>query len=517
MDKVLNSQVGRRRFVAGAGLLTMSLSGASIAAAQGASDASPSASPVAIDLLPEVVIDLSGDPVSIDPAFAYSPRDWSIVHSIYDGLVAITDDGSIQPLAAETFETIDELTFEARLREGLTFHDGSPVTVDAAIRGIDHLQGSNSQVSDLFSTITDVQCVDDLTVRIICGSPSPWLPAQMAVWHMLLPEGYTPELLLSNPIGSGPYTFASWEKGSQIELERFTEYQPTDVKGSPIADRVLYRFVPEASTRVADLLSGSADIAVDIPLDQHEAVASGDATIVSEPIVGSAWIRIATDTAPFDDVRVRKALNMALDVDTIAQVFVSEEAYRLASLHPDERSMGFNSDLAPYAYEPDRARALLEEAGHGDGIDIVFEVTTAVPQAMAEAMVAQWAEVGIRAELQVSELAEFNAAWGDPSAPPLRMATWRPLYDPYTLLSLVFASEGYLSRYDNSEVDELIAAAATETNPEKRAGLYRDLAVVMHEDAPAVFLWNLVESYGVSDKASAWDPRGDQYVLPLTR
>ncbi len=471
-----------------------------------------------VDLLRELVIDLAGDPVSIDPAFAYSARDWSIVHSIYDGLIAIAEDGTIQPLAAERLEAVDELTFEAKLREGLTFHDGAPVTVDAVIRGIKHLQASeDSQVSALFSTITEMNRVDDLTVHILCDAPSPWLPAQMAVWHMLLPEGYTAESLSSSPVGSGPYRFVTWEKGSHVELERFVEYQPTDVKGAPIADRVLYRFVPEASTRVADLLSGSADIAVNIPLDQHEAVESGDATIVSEPIVGSAWIRIATNTEPFDDVRVRRALNMALDIDAIAQVFVSDQARRLASLHPDERSMGFNPELEPYAYDPEAASGLLEEAGYAEGIDVVFEVTTAVPQAMAEAMAAQWAEVGIRAEIKVSELAEFNAAWGDLSAPPLRMSTWSPLYDPYTLLSLVFAGEGFLSRYDNPEVDELIAAAATATDPEKRAALYRDLAVVMHEDAPAVFLWNLVASHGVTEEASAWEPRGDQYVLPLNR
>ncbi|HEV2072724.1 MAG TPA: ABC transporter substrate-binding protein, partial [Thermomicrobiales bacterium] len=236
------------------------------------------------ELLQELVIDLAGDPVSIDPAFAYSARDWSIVHSMYDGLIAIGDDGTIQPLAAETFDVIDDLTFEAKLREGLTFHDGSPVTADAAIRGIEHLQRSeDSQISALFSSITELKRVDDLTVQILCDAPSPWLPAQMAVWHMLLPEGYTAESLLTSPIGSGPYRFVSWEKGSHVELERFEEYQPTNVKGAPIAERVIYRFVPEVSTRVADLLSGSADIAVDIPLDQHEAVESGEATIISEP------------------------------------------------------------------------------------------------------------------------------------------------------------------------------------------------------------------------------------------
>jgi ABC-type transport system substrate-binding protein len=97
------------------------------------------------------------------------------------------------------------------------------------------------------------------------------------------------------------------------------------------------------------------------------------------------------------------------------------------------------------------------------------------------------------------------------------MSTWSPLYDPHTLLNLVFASEGFLSRYDNAEASELIAAAGAEVDPEARAEHYRRLAAVMHEDAAAIFLWNLIEGYGVREEAGAWKPRGDEYVLPLSR
>lgn len=469
-----------------------------------------------IELLPDLTIDMPGDPDSIDPAIAYSARDWSIVHAIYDGLVGIGEDGTIQPLAAGRFETVDDVTFEAALRPGLTFHDGSPVTSDAAIRGVEHLQGGDSLVVDLFSVIDRVERVDDLTLRIVCSEPAAWLPAQMAVWHMLLPENADADSLANDPVGNGPYRFVSWEKGSQVRLERFADYQPTALKGAPIAGKVTYRAVPEASTRVADLISGATQIATFIPVDQMDAAMSGGADVVLSPIVGSGWIRIATDTPPFDDVRVRQALNYGLDVDAIAKVFISAEAHRLASLHPDARSMGFDPDLAPYAYDPDKARQLLADAGVGDGLDVVLEMTTSVPQALAEAIVAQWAEVGIEAEIRASEYAEFNANWADSSAPPLKQATWSPLYDPHTLLDLVFSGNGYLSRYDNPEVTDLIEAAAIEPDQETRAAIYRKLAGIMHEDAPAVFLWNLVDSYGVQPEASAWQPRGDEYVLPLT-
>lgn len=469
----------------------------------------------AADLLAELVIDLSGDPDTIDPAIAYAARDWSIVHSIYDSLIAIDFEGRIQPLAAETFDALDDVTFQVTLREGMFFHDGSDVNADAVIRGIDHLLQGDSLVIDLFQGISEVVRVDDRTVQIISESPSPWLPAQLAVWHVLLPENATPQSLAESPVGSGPYRFVSWEKGSEIVLERFPEYVPVEVKGAPIAERVVYRFVPDASTRVADLLSGSAQIVSEIPQDQLVAVEESGRQAISTGIVGSAWVRIATDVEPWSDPRVRRAANLAIDVEGIAQALVSPEAHRLASIHPDQRSMGFEPTLTPFAYDPDQARTLFAEAGLDEGFETQFEVTTAASQAVAEAIAAQWQEVGIRAEIVVSEYAAFNGNWADAAAPPLKLSTWSPLYDPHTLLSLVWAGEGFLSRYDNPEASELIHSAAVESDPEARADMYRELAVVMHDDAAAVYLWNLVASYGITQDAAAWQPRGDEYVLPL--
>lgn len=503
--------VSRRAFLAGSSLAGLGLLGRSHAYHALAQ------TPVAVTTQPELVIDLSGDPESIDPAVAYAPRDWSVVHAVYDALVGIGDDGSIQPLAAERFEVVDEVTWKATLRRGMTFHDGSPVTANAITRGVDHLQQSSSAVIDLFKPITQVEVVDDLTALIVVEAPTPWLPAQLAVWHVLLPEGVTSDSAATTPVGSGPYRFVSWDRGSQIELERFVAYHPSDIKGAPLADRVVFRFVPEAATRIADLSTSAAHLVAEIPQDQASAVEDAGAAFVSAAIVGSSWIRIATDAEPFSDVRVRQALNLALDVEAIAQSLVAPDAHRLASIHPDDRSMGFDRNLAPYDYDPDRAKSLLAEAGYEGGFEAVLEMTTAASQAIAEAMVAQWADVGINISIQATEYAAFNATWADAAAPPLRLSTWSPLYDPHTLLSLVYASEGFLSRYDNPDVDALITQAASEPNAEARAAQYRDLAGIMHEDAAAIYLWNLVEGYGVDDAASAWQPRGDEYVLPLSR
>jgi peptide/nickel transport system substrate-binding protein len=448
---------------------------------------------------------------------AYAPLDWSIVHSIYDALVGFDADGQIQPVAAASFEVVDETTFEAVLREGMSFHDGSAVTSDAVVRGMDHVRGGESLVADLFATVDEVEVVDDLTVRFRCSAPSPWLPAQMAAWLVLLPEGFDADSLANAPVGSGPYKMAGWDRGNEITLERFEDYQPVGVKGTPVANTVRYHFVPDATTRVSNLLAGDTHVVDTVPFDMLTTLEQTEAQIVSQALVGSAWIRIATDTEPFGDVRVRQALNMALDVDSFAGALIYEQAYRLASIHPGQASMGFDPALAPYEFDPDEAKALLEEAGITDGIEATMQITQNTQQSVAEAIVAQWNEVGITVDIEVADYATFNAGWSDPSAPALRMATWSPLYDPHTLLSLVWASEGVLSRYSNEDVDRLIAEAAEESDRERRAELYRELAGVMRDDAAGVWLWNQVAVYGLSTDVTAWSPRPDEWVLPLVR
>jgi peptide/nickel transport system substrate-binding protein len=288
-------------------------------------------------------------------------------------------------------------------------------------------------------------------------------------------------------------------------------------KGAPVADRVRYHFVPDATTRVSNLLSGGTDLIADVPFDLLGTLDQADASIVSQQLVGSNWIRIATDMEPFSDVRVRQALNYALDIDAFAGALIYDEAHRLASIHPGKESMGFDPSLMPYPFDPEQARILLEDAGAGDGLDAILQFTTGTQQAVVEAIAAQWGEVGIRTELQVADYATFNADWADPSAPPLKMASWSPLYDPHTLLSLVWAGDGVLSRYDNPIATQLIRDAAVEPDSVRRAKIYQELANVMFQDAAAVWLWNQVTVYGVAEAVPEWSSRPDEWVLALSR
>jgi peptide/nickel transport system substrate-binding protein len=477
--------------------------------------ASPEASS-GVNRREELVIDLSGPPDHLTPALTYSVRDWSILHSVYDSLLDFGPDGELLPLAAESFSSDDGMTFHVRLRDGMTFHDGSPVTTAAITRSIQHLQAAESQISGLFSVVTEVRELDDLNAEIVAETPSAWLPSQVAVWCVLLPESATEASLATAPIGSGPYIFETYDAGSEITLRRNPDYIVGGPKGEALAERVVYRFVPEAATRVADLATGAAQIITDVPIDQIEEVESSGHVALSAPILGTAFVRIATDSPPFDDPRIGRALNHAIDVQAIADALVGDEARRIATVFPDPRGLGFDPALEPFAYDPVRARSLIAEAGFPDGFDAEIEIVAGSRVDVVESIVAYLADVGIRLSIVASDLAAFNQGWPDDTAPPLRYATWRPFYDPQTFLQLVIDSGGYLSRCTNPAADALVREGSVVASNDERQRIYEELGRELQAFPAAIYLWNLISTYGVSSEIRGWEPRGDEYVIPVS-
>ena len=466
----------------------------------------------------EVVIDLAVEPATLDPALVYEVDGWSIVHSIYDALVQLGPRGSLQMVLAESVTQTDPLIWEIRLRPNILFHNDEPLDSSAIAFSIAHILDpeTKSQVAGNFQVIERVEEVDELTARLHLSVPAPWLPSQMAPWLPLLPPKYAADPgndFAANPVGTGPYRFVRWDRGSQVVLERNDDYAAASAKGKPIAANVTFRFVPDATTRVTDIISGTSQIARSVPFDQIEAVDAA-ADVIAQPISGCAFIRIPTDVAPFDDPRVRVALNHAVDVDAIIQSLLGGNGVRLANFFvPD--GLGYDKTLAPFAYDPERAKKLLADAGYSNGFSTHLAYTPGDVGDPVNAIAGQLAAVGVTVDVQSVELATFNSTWKDPNAAPLRMLTWRPLDDPFTLLNLVVSKDGYLSRYDDPRAQALLDAGAIETDPEKRNQTYRELGKALYDSPAAIYLWRLTSFYGVSQGSPAWTPRPDDWILPL--
>lgn len=469
-------------------------------------------------LADSLTIDLLEEPKTLDPALTYDANGWSIVHSVYDSLLQYSPDGTIENLLAESFELIDPTTYEIKLRQGITFHDGTPFDAASVAASVAHIQDETvaSQVRQDFLVIQEVQQVDPTTVRFVLTASAPWLPSLIAAYLVMLPPNATADSLAANPVGTGPFAFAGWERGQQISLTVNANYPADSPKGRPVATNVAYRFVPEASTRVADLLSGTASLIRNVPPDQIAAIEDGGAVVTPSAVAGVAFIRVPTDIEPFTDPQVRQALNFAVDVQAIIDALQGGYGHPVAALFP-EGGLGYDPNLAPYTHDPDQAKQLLEAAGYKDGFETAIDVATVDQQVIAQAIAGMLEEVGVTLKINSVDLAVFNGSWKDPEASPLRLVTWRPLFDPYSLLGLVVSNKGFLSRYDNPDAQTLIDAAAIETDPAKRADLYVQLAKVLHDNPAAIYLYDLTAIYGNASDLPPWTPLPNEYVLPTNR
>lgn len=482
------------------------------------SRAAPLPAPANQQLPAELAIDLAAEPPTLDPALTYEVDGWSIVHSIYDSLVQLGPEGSLVTVVAESLAQSDPLTWEIVLRPDIVFHNGEPLDAAAVAFSIDHILNpdTQSQIAGNFQVIEEVEEVDSLTVRLHLSAPAPWLPSQMAPWLALLPPVYAGDPandFAANPVGTGPYRFIRWERGSRVDLERNDAYLAESAKGQPIAQNVSFRFVIDGTTRVSDVVSGTSQLVRGVPFDELEVVSEAN-EVIAQPIAGCAFIRIPTDVAPFDNPSVRLAMNHAVDVEAIIASLLGGNGQRLANFFVPG-GLGFDESLAPHAYDPELARQLLADAGHPEGFSTTLAYTPGDRVEPITAIAGQLAAVGIDVELIPVELATFNATWTDPESEPLRVLTWRPLDDPFTLLNLVVSNNGFLSRYDNPEAQELIEAGAIDPDPEARNATYRELGRVLHDAPAAIYLWNLTSFYGVAVDAPAWTPRPDDWILPL--
>lgn len=470
-----------------------------------------------------LVIDLATEPGSLDPATTYDADGWSIIHSIYDSLLQYGENGELEPLLAESFELVDPLTYRVILRDGIVFHNGEILNSEAIAFSLAHIidEATGSQVAGNFAVIERVEIVDDLTADLKLTAPAPWLPAQIAAWFVMLPPVYASENdFVANPVGTGPYKYSSRAPGDRIALTAYEDYFRGSPKGQPVARDVDFRFVADATTRVADLLSGTADVVRNVPVDQIAAIESNGDRVVQIPISGAAFVRIPTDIEPFNNPLVRQAMNYAVDVQSIVDALLSGNGVPLANVFVPN-GLGYVSNLEPYPFDPERARALLEEAGFPDGFETSLDATVTDRTDIVDAIAGQLTEVGIRTTVNRLELALFNSGdyWlgTDSAAAPLRFLTWRPLFDPHTLLSLVFSNTGFLSRHDNPTIQALIDAFAVEADPATRSEIGQALGLAMHEEPAAIYLYSLTSLIGARAGTPEWDARADDYLIAASQ
>jgi peptide/nickel transport system substrate-binding protein len=487
----------------------------------------PAAAAPAAQTAGTLVIDTTAESESMDPFFVTQVSGNSVMSSIFDYLVERGYDGSIQPVLAESWSIPDPTTVEFKLRQGVTFHNGEPFNAASVKFSIERLLDDSlaAPLKGSFpKSFTGVEIVDDYTVRFHFSMPEATIFDALVQCCAMLPPGYyssnSNDFLAANPVGSGPFKFVEWVRDDHTTVAVNASYWGTDTyKGTPLVPTVIFRPVPNAATRIADLLNGTADIIFDVSPDDVDTVrGTSGFQIMPNPAARLQFIEFmpkkATD--PLADRRVRQALNHAVDVQALIDNLFKGLGRRQASPIL-EGALGYDPSLFAYDYNPTYARQLLADAGYPSGFSVTMDLASADNPAAALAVIGQLKEVGVEVTPRNLELATFNANWNPEKSGDLRIARWGGMQDPAVFLNFTTVCGGFLADpfTCNQDVTQLAKQAASTLDQDVRVGLYRQIARILREDPMGIYLSNVVSIYGVGPRAQGWKgATGRDYLIP---
>lgn len=347
------------------------------------------------------VVNFGGDVpgiTSLDRSF--DPDSYSVITQIFDSLVHVDLDGKRVPGLATSWKLVDKTTYEFTLRKGVKFHNGEAFDAQSVKFTYEAVvdPATKSGNAWILGTIKSVEVVDPYKVRIKLNHPDGMFLFRLAMFGSIAPARYVQEVGLQEfykkPVGTGPFKFVSWEKGKEIVLEKNPDYWQA---GVPNIDKLVFKIIPEDKWLEA-LEKGEVDLITSVSPDQLEAVKSNpDIKAMNRLVLQGYWVELR-NKGPLADVKVRQALNYAVDKTKMIQMQGAGMGIPLASLGK-VGEIGKDPSLRPYPHDPEKAKALLKEAGQGGGFTIkALCINYAKP--LAKSIMEDLEKVGVKVDME---------------------------------------------------------------------------------------------------------------------
>ena len=433
----------------------------------------------------------AAQPDTLDPHTTSATSAFQTMKSIYDTLVEVNRDGEIVPaLASDWSISADELEWTFNLVPGVMFHHGGELTAEDVIATFERVRDEDvaSPKAVEYENIVNVRAEDDHTVVFELDDPTPALLAAFASgWGAILPADLIEagHDFGNDPVGTGPFTFENWIRDSSLELATNPDY----FRGPAAIDGVHITFVTDSAIQLQGLASGQFDV-IDQPASADIPAIEANPDLATN-IGPSGLVNVAamnTRREPFDDVRVRQAMNLAVDADVVNTV-----AYGggyLTGTFMEAGSPWLPEDMEPWGYDPERARELLAEAGYADG----FSFTLTLPQLYAAHVLAgqiiqsQLAEVGVTAEIEIVEWGVWlNEVYSNDYDFDMTVVGHTGKLDPTGRLGGYVDADNYVG-FSTPELADALQQAAVTSDPEVRGELYDEALRILHEQTPWVYI-----------------------------
>jgi len=485
-----------------------------------------------------LVVVRPSDAISLDPQRATTAPEVWVYNNIFETLVVLDEDMTVQPGLATSWERIDDSRMRFYLKEGVNFHDGTPFTADAVKFTIDRVlnPAARARGAAWLGPVVTAEVVDDYTVDVITDGPlGPLLNHLSMVFVVGIVSPTAVERFGDefgrNPVGTGPFKFVSWETNQSILLERNEDYHG-DV---PELRQVEFRVIPEEGARMLAFMRGDADMLLRAaPAELDLLRADPNVTVYDTPGLRVVYIGLNLERGPTDDIRVRQAIAHAIDVDSI-NAFVVEDAMEPATGVLAREVFGYaETDVVErYAYDTERALSLLAEAGYtrdGQGrlVNAAGEPLRIVQWAsqgrdlkdreLSETILAQLRELGFTVEYLQQEWGAYLSALATPEAN----------YNLYTMgwvtvtgdadfgLFANFHSEDFntnRSRYANAEVDAALELARRSLDPDERLAAYAVAQRQIVEDVVWIPIYQTRETVVVQNHVLGYVPHPAEYYI----
>lgn len=449
------------------------------------------------------------DSTSLDPGVITDGESLKVTENIYDTLLDYEEDSTeVKPaLATEWNVSDDSLVYTFKLKEGVKFHDGTDFNAEAVVFNFERWMSGGTDGAFVYyaamfggykgdegHVIKSVEAVDPLTVKFTLNRPqAPFLKnLAMGPFGIASPTAVQElgEKFGENPVGTGPFTFKEWKRNDTITLEKNADYWA----GAPKLEKVIFRVIPDNSARLTALKTGEIDLMDGVnPSDVSQVESDESLQVLLRPGMNVGYFGFNTEVEPFTDPKVRQALSHAVDKQAIIDAFFAGNAD--VAVNPMPSFMpGYNDEIEGYEFDPEKAKALLAEAGYPDGFKMELWTFTnprdymPEPQKIAESIQAQFLEVGVEVEIVTYDWTTFldKVAKGEAQS---FLAGW--IGDNgdadnflYVLLDQDSINGNNYSRYANQELHDILIQAQSETNEEERNELYKQAQVIIHEEAP---------------------------------
>ena len=445
------------------------------------------------------------EPDTLDPAGQTTTTVANMVDYAVETLVKIDKDGNLQPGLAESWEeSPDGKSITFKLREGITFHDGTPFNAEAAKASLERMLDPKVSVPIRapYEPIEEVVAVDETTLELRLGTPNPALVDALS-WTtsgIVSPESFEKSgnkyTTIANPVGTGPYEFTNYRKGDSLEFTRFEDYWGE----KPTYDSVSMQIVPEAATRESQLLAGQADLIILPPVpDLRSLQDNEEVEVILAPSDRTIFIAMNNKDPVFKDVRVRQALNYAVDKDALIDNVLFGAADELDA--PMDPALTGYCKTGTYDYNPEKARSLLQQAG-AENLDVTFGAPTGrylQDIQAAEAIAGGLREVGVTAKIETMDWATYSTAVAEPAPKQnwnMHLLGWAPSFLDASMQMDQFQTSFHppdglgTSFYTNPKVTTLIDRADRELDADKREQLYCQASKIVWREAPWIFLWS---------------------------